>query len=225
VSFWTATWLIARKELAIELRTREILVTAGLFGLLVTVLTSLAFYLDNVQTQRIAPGVLWVAASFAGVLAMGRSWAREREADAVRGLLLAPIPRASIYAGKALGTLLLVYAIDLTLVPAVAILFRLPLDARILWMTLLLALGMLGYVAMGTLFAAMSVRSRARDLMLSVVLFPLASPSLIAGVVATRQLLLGEPIGEIVAWVRILSAFDLMAIVSGLVLFEPLMSD
>ncbi|HEY8432019.1 MAG TPA: heme exporter protein CcmB, partial [Sandaracinaceae bacterium] len=186
--FLLGTVAIVGKELRIELRTVEILVTAGLFGLLVTVLTSLAFFLDDVTARKIAPGVLWVSASFAAVLAMGRSWAREREADAIRGLLLSPIPRAAIYAGKTVGTLVLVLAIDAVLVPVVAILFRLDVATAILRAGPILLLGTIGYVAMGTLFASMSVRTRARELMLSVVLFPLAAPGLLAGVVATREL-------------------------------------
>ncbi|MGF1468082.1 MAG: heme exporter protein CcmB [Sandaracinaceae bacterium] len=223
--FLHGTWVIAEKELRVELRSGEILITAGLFGLLVTILTSLAFFLDDETARDVAPGVLWVAASFAGVLAMGRAWAREREADAIRGLLLTPVPRASLYAGKALGSLAFVLVIDLALLLVVGLLFRLRPVADLPPMGLLLALGTLGYVAMGTLFAAMSVRTGARDLMLSVVLFPLSAPGLLAGVVATRELLDGAPVAEIVPWLRILLAFDLVAVVSGLGLFEHLMSD
>ena len=224
-AFVDGTWAILLKELRIEWRTKEIVVTAGIFGLLIVILTSLAFFLDEATARRIAPGVLWVSASFAGVLAMGRSWAREREADAIRGLLLAPIPRASIYLGKMLGTLTLVFLIDLSLWPVVAVLFQQPIFEHLLSISAILLLGTLGYVAMGTLFAAMSVRTRARDLMLSVVLFPLSSPGLICGVVATREVLGGAPFDEILDWLRILGAFDLIAITCGLVLFEPLMSD
>ncbi len=223
--FLFGTWVVLAKELRLELRTKEILVTAGLFGLLVTVLTSLAFFLDDNTSRRLAPGVLWIGAAFAGVLAMGRAWAREREADAIRGLLLSPIPRSSIYAGKAIGTWIFVMAIDLVLLPVVAVLFRVEFDPVLLSVALILVLGMTGYVALGTLFAAMSVRTRARDLMLSVVLFPLAAPGLLAGVVATREVLGGAPLDETLEWLRILLAFDLVGIVSGLVLFEPLMAD
>lgn len=223
--FIAGTLAVIGKELKVELRTKEILVTAGLFGLLVTVLTSLAFFLDDDTSRKLAPGVLWIGACFAGVLAMGRAWAREREADAIRGLLLAPIPRSAIYAGKAIGTLFFVLLIDLVLLPVVGVLFRLELIPVLAPVSAILVLGTVGYVAMGTLFAAMSVRTRARDLMLSVVLFPLASPALVAGVVATREVLGGAPLAETFEWLRILAAFDLVAIVCGLVLFEPLMSD
>src|SRR5690606_6844990 len=184
-----------------------------------------AIVLDAVRSQKIAPGVRWVSAGFAAILAMGRTWARERESDAIRGLLLSPIPRSSIYAGKMLGTLVLVLAIDLVLLPAVAILFRLEVLATLLRAGPILFLGSIGYVALGTLFASMSVRTGARVLMLSVVLFPLASPGLLAGVVATRELFGGAPFSEILDWLRVLAAFDLVAVVCGLVLFEPLMSE
>jgi heme exporter protein B len=223
-AFLSATRAIVAKELRIEIRTAEILVTAGLFGLLVTVLTSLAFFLDDVTARKIAPGVLWVSASFAGVLAMGRSWGREREGDAIRGLLLAPIPRSAIYLGKTIGTAFFILVIDAVLLPVVAVLFRLePWSLPPVFG--LLVLGTIGYVAMGTLFAAMSVRTRARELMLSVVLFPLASPGLLAGVVATREVLGGASFDEVADWIRILVAFDLVGLVCGLVLFEPLMND
>lgn len=223
-SFARGTWVVLQKEVRIELRTREILTTAGMFGLLVTVLTSMSFYLDAQSGPRLAPGVLWVATSFAGVLAMGRAWAREREANAIRALLLSPVPHSAIYAGKALATFLLVLAIDAVLLPVVAILFH----ADVMGMAgirvgVLLMLGTFGYVAMGTLFAAMSVRTRARDLMLSVVLFPLASPALLAGVVATREVFLGGD--AIDGWYRVLLAYDLFAWVSGVTLFETLMND
>lgn len=223
--FLAGTFAIVRKELLIEWRTKEILVTAGLFGVLVVVLTSMAFFLDDDTARKLAPGVLWIGASFAGVLAMGRSWARERESDAIRGQLLAPIPRSAVFAGKAIGTWIFVMIIDAVLLPLVGLLFRLDLVPVLLPVAVILVLGTTGYVAMGTLFASMSVRTRARDLMLSVVLFPLASPGIVAGVVATRELLGGTPMSEIVEWIRILAAFDAVAIVCGLVLFEPLMSD
>lgn len=225
MTFWRSALRIAAKDLRIELRSKEVVVTSSLFGLLVAVLTSLSFYLDDVGAQRLAPGVLYVAASFSGVLAMGRSWARERENNAFRALMQAPIPRSAIYVGKALSTGVFILLIDLLLLPIVAVLFHIDPDVKLLMLGALLALAMIGYVGLGTLFAAMSVKTRARDLMLSIVLFPLSSPGLLAGIVASRDLLTGTPISELVDWLPILFAFDLVAIASGLVLFEPLMSD
>ncbi len=220
-----AALLVLGKDLRIELRTGEILVTVGLFAFLLTVLASLSFYIDQNASKQIAPGVLWITITFSGVLAMGRSWMRERDHDAMRGLLLTPIPRASIYIGKALGALLFLTAVELMLLPLVTFFFQLDLLPILGRLTMVLFLGTLGFVAAGTLFSAMSVRTSARDLMLSIILFPLVSPALLAGVVATRDLLADAPLGDTLAWLRILGAFDLVFVAGSITLFEPLTSD
>lgn len=223
--FLRAAAIVAGKDLRIELRTKEILVTTGLFAMLVVVIASLSFYLDGESGKKLAPGVLWIAIAFAGVLALGRTWARERDADAMRALLLTPIPRAAIYLGKAFGVLLFLLVIELLIVPTVALLFHIDLLDVLGPLVLLVVLGTTGFVAAGTLFASMSVRTQARDLMLSVVIFPLVAPTLLAGVVGTRELFGGAPLEEVLAWARILAAFVIVFVASGLALFEPLTSD
>jgi heme exporter protein B len=225
VSAFRAAFLVLSKDLRIELRTGEILVTVGLFAFLLTVLASLSFYIDQNASKQIAPGVLWITITFSGVLAMGRSWMRERDQDAMRGLLLTPIPRASIYVGKALGALLFLTVVELMLLPLVTFFFQLDLIPILGRLTSVLFLGTLGFVAAGTLFSAMSVRTNTRDLVLSIILFPLVSPALLAGVVATRDLLADAPLGDTLAWLRILAAFDIVFVAGSIVLFEPLTSD
>jgi heme exporter protein B len=220
-----AALLVAGKDLRIEARTREVTVSTGLFAVLIVVLTSISFFVDDVVARRIAPGVLWIAVAFAGVLAIGRTWARERENDAMRGLLLAPVPRAGIFLGKAIGALLFVAAIEIVLLPLVAVLFHVDLVPLLPRLVPVLFLGTLGFVLTGTLFGAMTVRTRSRDLMLSVVLFPLVTPALLAGVVATREILGGEPLETTFAWLRILLAFDVVVGTCGVLLFGPLVSD
>lgn len=221
-----AAWLIAMKDLRIELRTGDVLMTTGLFAVLVAVITSVSFFIDPLTKKKIAPGILWVTVAFSGVLAMGRIWAREREQDVMRGLMLAPVPRASIYLGKAFGSLLFLTVIELLIVPLVMILFQLDeLGKVILPVTGLLVLGTVGFVGAGTLFSAMSVKTTARDLMLSVVLFPLTSPALLAGVVGTRELLLGAGVSAAFEWGKILLAFDIVFVSTGLYLFETLAND
>lgn len=215
---------IAWKDMRIEARTGEIVIVTGLFAFLVTIISSLSFYIDPNSAKLVAPGVLWITVAFAGVLAMGRSWSREREQDVMRGLLLSPIPRASIYLGKGAGALLFLTLVELVLVPLVGLLFQLDLVPVIGRVFLLLFLGTFGFVAAGTLFAAMGVKTSARDLALSVILFPLVAPALLAGVVATRELLVGSE-GDIWGWVRIIGAFDLIFLAAGIVLFEPLTSE
>lgn len=216
---------ILRKDLRIEMRTGEIVVTTSMFALLVAVLTSLSFYVDARSALRVAPGVLWITVTFAGVLSMGRSWSRERDNDAIRALMSSPIPRPAIYLGKAGATLLFMLAVELLLLLTVAVLFGIDLIPVLGPLSLLLLLGTVGFVAAGTLFAAMGVRTRARDMVLSVALFPIVAPALLCGVVATRELLGGAPMSEIQDWLVILGAFDIAFVTVGTLLFEPLMQD
>ncbi len=225
MSLLRSTLIVFEKDVRIELRTGEILITTGFFALLVAVMSSLSFYLDDVTSRRVAPGVLWISIAFSGVLAMGRSWARERDHDVMRGLLLSPLPRPAIFLGKALGILVFLLLVELLLVPIIAVLYRLDLGKVWLPVSALVVLGTIGFAAAGTLFAAMGVRTRTKELVLSVVLFPLVSPALLAGVVATREVLGGASLSEIGNWLRILGAFDLVFVVMGALLFGPLNSE
>ncbi|MCA9528711.1 MAG: heme exporter protein CcmB [Myxococcales bacterium] len=225
MSLLKAAWLIAAKDLRIEMRTKETVLTTSLFGVLVVVLASLSFYIDPITSRRVAPGVLWVAIAFSGVLAMGRAWAYERENDVMRALLLSPAPRAAIFAGKAIGSLVLMLAIEAILVPLVALFFQVDLTWALAPALLVIVLGTVGFVAVGTLFSVLTVRSRARDLMLSVLIFPLITPALLSSVVATRELLDGATLGETLGWLQILLAFDVLFVTAGAVLFEVLVAD
>lgn len=225
MSLWRAALLVLRKDLQIELRTGEVTVTTGLFATLVTLLASLSFFIDENSARLVAPGVLWVSVAFSGVLAMGRSWTRERDNDVFRGLMLSPAPRSALYVGKLLGTLVFLAAIECVLVLEVGLLFNLDLLPILGPLILLLALGTIGFAAAGNLFAAMGVRTSARDLVLAVALFPVIAPALLCGVVGTRELLTGAPLAEIWSWIKILIASDLTFITAGVLLFEPLLSD
>jgi heme exporter protein B len=220
-----ATWLLLRKELLIELRTREIVVTTGLFATLVAVLASLSFYIDPESALRVAPGVLWTAIAFAGILAMGRSWAREREHDVIRGLLLSPVPRSAIYLSKAIGSCVFLFIVEAVLLVEIGVLYNIALTDVLGPLLLLVGLGTIGFCATGTLFAALSVKSRAREMMLAVTVFPVVTPALLCGVVGTRELLLGAPFSEITPWIALLGAFDLGLLATGIVLFDTLMGD
>jgi heme exporter protein B len=222
---WHAALCVLRKDLRIELRTGEVVVTTVLFATLVTVLGSLSFFIDEAGARLVAPGVLWLAVAFAGVLAMSRSWSRERDNEVFRGLLLSPAPRAALYLGKLLGTLVFMLVVESVVVLEVGILFNLELGSVLAPLLLLLALGTIGFAAAGNLFAAMGVRTSARDMVLAVALFPVIAPALLCGVVGTRELLAGAPLHEIWAWVRILGAFDVMFVTAGILLFEPLVCD
>lgn len=226
MSVLRGAWLVFKKDLSIERATREVVVSTSFFALLVAAMTSLSFFMDERRGAETAPGVLWIAVAFAGVLAIARTWGREREHDALRGLLLSPLPRVAIYFGKLASTFLFVAVVELMLVPVVALLFRVDFFPVLAPLVALLVLGTLGFVAAGTLFGAMTVRTQARDLMLSVVLFPLSAPALLAAVVATRELLgAGGVDADPFAWMRILVAYDVVVLAASYITFDGLVSD
>ncbi|MFO0711223.1 MAG: heme exporter protein CcmB [Sandaracinus sp.] len=224
MSLLSSSLAIAKKDLTIELRTREITVSTGFFALLIAALTSLSFFVDDTLSRNVAPGVLYVTVAFSAVLAISRSWAREREQDAMRALLVAPIPRLAIYVGKAISTLAFLVFVELLLVPLVAILYHVDFADVLGRLVAILGLATLGIVLSGTLFGAMTVKTSARDLMLSVVLFPLITPVLLGAVVATRELL-GHNDAEVIAWLKILLAYDVVVGLAASVMFDALVSE
>jgi heme exporter protein B len=225
VSVPRAAWMLFLKDMRIELRSGEIVTATALFAALIAILTSLSFYIDPVSSAQLAPGVLWIAVAFSGILAMSRNWNRERDLDALRGLLLSPGPRASIYLAKVLGAMVFLAAVEVVLVVLVQVLFQVKLLEVLGPLSALLGLGTVGFTAAGNLLAPMGSRTLARDLTLAVAYLPLVAPALLCGVVGTRELLDGAAWGEIVAWIRILAAFDLVCLAVGLALFESLSRD
>lgn len=225
MSLLRAAFIVFVKDLRIELRTGETVKTTALFAFLTTILTSLSFYLGQNRSIQVAPGIIWIAITFAGILVMNRSWNIEREAGAINGLLISPIPRAAIYLGKVLGSIMFLMVIEIFLVSIVSILFQVDLFSVLCPLWGLLLLGTFGFAATGNLFAAIGMRTRARDMVLGIAVFPIIAPALLCGVIATRELLNGAPLAEIFSWVRVLTAFDIIFITIGLLLFETLLSD
>ena len=218
-------WLVAAKDLRIELRTREIVTTAGFFATLVAVMSSIAFSTGPATTTRIAPGSIWLSVAFASILALGRTWQREREDNALLGLLVTPLPRAGLFLGKAMGVFAFVTVVEIIVVPVVALVFHVELAEILGPLALVLVLGTIGIAASGTLFGAMTVRTRARELVLATVLFPLLSPTLLSGVAATREILLGAPLSELRDYLILLAAFDVISVLGGFFLFGVLIDD
>ena len=208
------------KDLLIELRTKETLASLLLLGLLTLVVLSFAFDPTSPLREAAAPGVLWVALIFAGTLGMNRSLVREREHDCVDGLLLAPLDRGTIYLAKAAGNFLFMVMAQVVLLPIFVFFFNLPLGTTVAELTPVLLLGLLGFAAVGTLFAAVSLRTRAREVMLPLLMLPLAAPLFIAGIQASAQLLAGEPFATVGHWLRLLAAFDVVFLVVGWLAFE-----
>ena len=218
--------LVLRKDVAIEIRSREILYTTCFFAFSCVLVFAFALVREGRVVEDAAAGILWIAVAFAGTLALGRTFERERYAETLRALLLAPAPRAAIYVGKLLGIVLLLAVAEAMLVPLVALLFGAGLFARPLLLVLLLAAGTVGFSAVGTLFAAILVRSRTRDVMLPILLYPITVPVIIAGVRGTAALLQATP-DEPVArmWIALLVAFDVVFVTLALWTFEPLMTE
>ena len=218
--------LVLRKDVAIEVKSREILYTTLFFALSCVLIFSFAFVREGQPLQDAAAGILWIAIAFAGTLALGRTFERERYGETLRALLLAPAPRPTIYAGKLLGIVLLLAIAELLLVPLVAMLFQASLFARPLLLAALLLTGTVGFGAVGTLFAAMLVRARTRDVMLPILLYPITVPVIIAGVRGTSALLQSAP-DEAAAtmWIALLTCFDVVFVTIALWTFEPLMTE
>jgi heme exporter protein CcmB len=223
-----AAWLIARKDLVIEARSRELVYTTVFFAMACVLIFSFSFVNANgVAPDDAAAGILWVAVTFSGTLALGRVFERERQAETLKALLLAPVERSSVYLGKLLGLLILMGGVELILVPVVGLLFGAPLGRAPWLLAGLLVTGTIGFAAVGTLLAAMLVRAHSRDVLLPILLYPIAVPVVLAGVRGTAAIFAGEPAFEIVArtWLSMLVFFDAAFLTVALWLFAPVMSE
>jgi heme exporter protein CcmB len=226
VNFVRIAWLVVRKDLLVEARSRDIVYTAQFFAVACVLVFAFGFVNEGRPVTDAAPGILWIAIAFSGTLALGRAFERERQSETLRALMMAPADRPAIYVGKLAGILLLLAVVELIIVPMVALLFHAPMFARPLLLVGLLASGTTGFAAVGTLFAAMLVRARSRDVLLPVLLYPITIPVIIAGVRGTASLLQAEidvPMAR--AWLSMLVLFDVVFVTLALWTFEPLMTE
>ena len=225
-SFARAVWVVTKKDILIETRTREILFTTLFFALACVMVFAFGFVEQGRPMDDVAAGILWIAIAFSGTLALGRAFERERQGETLRALLIAPIDRPALYVGKLLGILILLAAVEAIIVPLVALMFQAALFEHGWLMMALLVTGTTGFAAVGTLFGAMLVRTRSRDVMLPVLLYPITIPVIIAGVRGTAALL-QQPADLPVArmWLSMLVAFDVVFITLALWTFEPVMTD
>jgi len=226
MSFVRAALLVLQKDVAIEARSFEIISTTLFFAVGCVLIFAFALVRDGQAPPDAAAAILWISILFAGTLALGRTFERERYGDTIRALLLAPAARPAVYVGKLLGMLVLLLLTEVLLVPAVALLFSTPLLSRLALLGPLLAAGSLGFAAVGTLFAAMLMRARTRDVLLPILLYPITIPVIIAGVRGTSALT-AVPADEATAtmWLSILLAFDVVFVTLSLWTFEPLMTE
>jgi heme exporter protein B len=211
--------IVLAKDLRIEARTGEVTATSGFFALLVVVLASLSFQGDASNQRLVASGTIWLTLAFAAVLALSRTWQREREEAAFTGLIAMRLSRSALFFGKFLGLWAFLSLIELLVLPLVALFFAIDLLDLGLGLLLLALVATPGIAATGTLFGVMTVRTRARDLVLSIVLFPLLSPTLLAAVVGTRELLAGAALAELSDYLLLMGLFDGVFLTGGLTLF------
>ena len=224
--FAQTVWLILRKDLTVEFRSREIVYTAFFFAVTCVLVFAFAFVREGRPPEGAAAAVLWVAILFAGNLALARTFERERQSETLRALLLAPVARTALYAGKLLGIMAMLAMIEVMLVPLVAFLFREPLLQHPFWLTAIVLAGTAGFSTVGTLFAAMLVRVRARDMLLPLLLYTITVPVIIAGVQGTSVLLKPEvDFGLVRFWLMLLICFDVVFVTLSLWTFDALMAE
>ena len=215
---------IARKDLAIEFRTRSAFLSALVLSLLAIVIFFFAWDPTAVGPAVLAPGVLWVTFTFSGLLGLHRSFGVEAEDGAMDALLIAPVPREAIFLGKALANLAFVLGVQAVSLPAVA-LYNLPVGPAVAPLAAVLVLAAIGLVAIGTLFAGIAANTRLAELLLPVLALPFFVPVVMPAAQATAGLLAGRPLAEAMDWVRILIAFDLVFCWACMVVFPHTLDD
>lgn len=212
--------IIVWKDVVLELRTRERIGAMGAFAVLVGILLNYAVDPALVRPADVAAGFVWMTIVFGGLLGVGRTFQLEAEDGAFQGVLMSPAPRDAIFLGKVAGNFLLVLAVSLLILAVFGVFYGLDYGAHPGTLVLVVALGVLGFVALGTLFAAVSWGTGSGDTLLPVLLFPLLVPMVVFGVSATGRLLAGRPVAEVAGNVRMLGAFALLAVAVGAGLFR-----
>jgi heme exporter protein CcmB len=225
-TFGRVVWVILRKDLTVEVRSKEVVYTTVFFAVSCILVFAFALVQEGRAPEGGASGFLWVAVQFSATLALGRTFERERQAETLRALLLAPATRPAVYVGKLVGIVLLLAGTELLLVPLISLLFQAPLLRHPLWLASIVLAGTVGLAAVGTLFAAMLVRARSRDVLLPVLLYPVIVPVMIAGVRGTAALLQPElDVAVVRFWLALLLTFDVVFVTLALWTFEPVMTE
>ncbi len=223
VSYWRTVGAIFRKDILAEWRSREIFSSMFVFVMLVTLIFNFAFELRVEDVAKVVPGALWVAFAFAGVLGLNRSFVLEKDRGCLEGLLLAPVDRSAIFLGKWLSNVAFMASVELLTLPLFSALFNVNLFRPSFF--LILALGTIGFAGVGTLFAAMAINTRAREVMLPVLLFSTSIPLMIAAVKATGIVLDNSPLSEASNWIRLMVAFDALFAAISLLTFEYVLEE
>src|SRR4029077_21117056 len=218
-------WAGARKDLVLELRTRTALLSAVVFTALVLTVFNFGRDPTAVATIDLAPSILWVTFTFAAMLALNRAFQLELENGALEGLLVSPLSRHSLYLGKLLANLGFVGVVEAVGLPLFVLFFNVPVGPVLLPLGGVIALATVGFVAVGTLFSAMVIRTRFAELMLPVLLLPFLIPPLVGAVQVTAALLAARPLSEVTGWLRLLAAYDIVFLALATVLFPTTVNE
>jgi heme exporter protein B len=217
-SYLRKVWAIAAKDLRTEVRAKEIFSTMASFSVLAVIIFGMAFDLRVPQAAMVVPGVLWAVVLFAGILGLNRSFGAEADRGSLPALLLAPVDRSAIYFGKFLAHLLFMLATEAVVVPMVLIIFNVNLFQPSILLGLFL--GTIGYVAVGTLFAALTASTRARESMLPILLLPVMAPIFVAGIGLTASTLDGRSLADTQHWLYLLGGYDLLFLTVAYLVFD-----
>ncbi len=223
MKFWSKVLAITWKDTISEMRTKEIVFSVLVFTLLVIVIFNFAFAASQEQMNAVAPGILWATFTFAGVLSLQRSFVPEKDQGCLEGLMVCPVSREVIYFGKLLGSLLFMLIIEAIAIPVFTVLFNIPLISfQIILITVLTTVG---FVSVGTLFSALAVNTKARDMVLPILFLPIVIPLVISAVKASGIVLTGDASGNIMTWLAIIIAFDAVYLVVSYWVFNLILEE
>ena len=213
-------WAIARKDLLLEIRSRERIAAMGAFAVLAGVLFYFSIDTTTVRPQDVAAGLVWMTLVFGGLLGVGRTFHIEAQDGAMQGILTAPVPKDAVFLAKVASNFVLLFTVSLLVLGVFALFFSVDVGVNLGWVVLILGLGSLGFVALATLFAAISTGTSMAETLLPILVFPLLVPMVVFGVGSTGRLIAGRPFSEVEGNVRMLGAFAVAAVAAGAVLFR-----
>jgi heme exporter protein B len=225
MSFIRVVGWVLWKDLLTEWRTKEGVTAMLFFALLVIVLMHFSLTFDQEKVREVGPGILWLAISFTAVVGMGKSFLAERSNDCLEGLQIAPVSKGAVYLGKLAANFLFIALAECVLLPLFIVFFNVEIGNRLAVLVGVLALGTLGLAILATLFAAITANIRAREVMFPLLLLPLCVPVLLGGVYATRGVLNQEPWALVGPWIRLLTAFDVIFLITSFWAFEWVLED
>jgi len=223
MGYWRKIGAMVTKDLVVEFKTKEMLSSMFMFSFLVIVIFAFAFTPSRATTKEVFPGILWIGFIFAGVLGLNRSFAGEKESDCLLGLMLTPVDKTAIYLAKAAGNFLFLVAVQAVSVPLYFILFDYRLQGPLWLLPAVILLGTFGFIIIGTFLAALAANTRASEILLPLILFPLLMPVVIGAVKCTAIVLAGVPSeleGELIRWILLLGGYNIIFLTASLMLFD-----